>query len=130
MAYEASRAGSMTRRESLWRLGGGLGGVALASLLAEDRLSAGAAESAPRRLAAPHHMPKARRIVQLFLNGGMSQMDTFDFKPELERRHGEKFDPGGGVRVEASTSVPGNLMKSPFEFRQHGACGRWVSSVF
>jgi hypothetical protein len=132
MRDETPRAGSMTRRESLWRLGGGLGGVALASLLAEDRLVGGitAAESAIAHGAAPHHAPKARRIVQLFLNGGMSQMDTFDFKPELERRHGEKFDPGGGVRVEASTSVPGNLMKSPFEFQQHGGCGRWVSSVF
>lgn len=55
-------------------------------------------------------------------------MDTFDYKPELERRHGEKFDPG--AHVEAATSEPGKVMKSPFEFRQHGQSGRWVSSVF
>jgi hypothetical protein len=64
------------------------------------------------------------------MNGGVSQMDTFDYKPELEKRHGEKFDPGAGQRVEGVTSVPGNLMKSPFEFKQYGQCGRWVSSVF
>ena len=62
------------------------------------------------------------------MNGGVSQMDTFDYKPELERRHGQKFDPG--AHVEAATSLPGNLMKSPFEFKQHGQSGRWVSSVF
>jgi hypothetical protein len=55
-------------------------------------------------------------------------MDTFDYKPELERRHGQRFDPG--EPVEAVTSVPGSLMKSPFAFRRHGQCGRWVSSVF
>lgn len=57
-------------------------------------------------------------------------MDTFDYKPELIRRHGQKFDPGDGRRVEAATSVPGTVLKSPFEWRQHGQCGRWVSSVF
>ena len=67
-------------------------------------------------------------MIQLFMNGGVSQMDTFDYKPELERRHGKPFDPGS--HVEAPTSTPGNLMKSPFPFRQHGECGRWVSSVF
>src|SRR5690606_24089470 len=44
--------------------------------------------------------------------------------------HGQRFDPGGGARVEAATSEPGTLMKSPFQFRQHGQCGRWVTSVF
>ena len=62
------------------------------------------------------------------MNGGVSQMDTFDYKPELHRRHGQTFDPGS--HVEAPTSTPGKLMKSPFAFQQHGECGRWVSSVF
>ena len=62
------------------------------------------------------------------MNGGVSQMDTFDYKPELHRRHGQPFDPGS--HVEAPTSAPGNLMKSPFPFKQYGECGRWVSSVF
>ena len=80
--------------------------------------------------AGPHHPPRVRRVIQLFMNGGASQMDTFDYKPELERLHGRKFDPGDGSRVEAATSEPGKVMKSPFAFRQHGQCGRWVSSVF
>ena len=67
-------------------------------------------------------------MIQLFMNGGVSQMDTFDYKPELHRRHGQRFDPGS--HVEAPTSAPGNLMKSPFAFKQYGECGRWVSSVF
>ncbi|MST94024.1 MAG: DUF1501 domain-containing protein [Pedosphaera sp.] len=77
-----------------------------------------------------HHPAKAKRVIQLFMNGGASQMDTFDYKPELIKRHGQKFDPGAGIHVEAATSVPGNVMKSPFEFKQHGQCGRWVTSVF
>src|SRR5262245_54611169 len=97
----------MSRRESLWRLGGGIGGVALAYLFDADRLLAvpATAESLANGGGGSmsHHPPKAHRIVQLFLNGGMSQMDTFDYKPELERRHGEKFDPGEGIRVEAAT---------------------------
>src|SRR5205823_7807785 len=56
------------------------------------------------------------------------QMDTFDYKPELIKLSGQKFDPG--ARVEAATSSPGSVMKSPFEFTQHGQCGRWVSTVF
>ena len=54
-------------------------------------------------------------------------MDTFDYKPELAKRHGKAFDPGR--HVEAATSKPGNLMKSPFEWQQHGQSGRWVTST-
>jgi hypothetical protein len=61
------------------------------------------------------------------MNGGVSQMDTFDYKPELAKRHGEQVD--FGLKA-AATSVPGAVMKSPFEFQQHGESGRWVSSVF
>src|SRR4051794_36616926 len=115
----------MNRRQWLWHTGGGLGGVALAALLAEDRLLADGPK--PGGL---HHPPKAKRVVQLFMNGGVSQPDTFDYKPELEKRHGQAFQPGTGEKVEGVTSTPGNLMKSPFPFQQHGECGRWVSSVF
>jgi hypothetical protein len=126
--------GIIARRDFLWRLGGGLWAIALAELLGQDGLLA-ASDDAPARPRSRdqwngglHHRAKARRVIQLFMNGGASQMDTFDHKPELCRRHGEAFDPGS--HVEAPTSEPGKLMKSPFEFRQHGECGRWVSSVF
>jgi hypothetical protein len=119
-----------TRREFLWRCGGGLGGVALARLLAGSGALADDPRPKPEFNGGLHHPAKVRRVVQLFLNGGVSQPDTFDYKPELERRHGKPFDPGTGEKVEGVTSKPGNLMKSPFPFKQNGQCGRWVSSVF
>jgi uncharacterized protein (DUF1501 family) len=110
----------ISRRELLGHAGGGFGALALAQLLAAE---------APRaeRSGGLHHPAKVRRVIQLFMNGGASQMDTFDHKPELEKRHGEKVD--FGIKA-AATSLPGAVMKSPFEWRQHGECGRWVSSMF
>ena len=122
--------GDANRRDFLWRAGGGLGGLALAAILAEDgRLTAAdsAAATASPRHDGLHHRPKVKRVVQLFMNGGVSQMDTFDHKPQLIKRHGEKVDFGLKTAV---TSAPGALMKSPFAWQQHGHCGRWVSSVF
>ncbi|MEX0714504.1 MAG: DUF1501 domain-containing protein [Pirellulales bacterium] len=123
----ASARHAISRRELLWQIGGGLGGVALANLLGQSGLVAGEAASRPDLNGGLHHRAKVRRIVQLFMNGGVSQMDTFDYKPELVRRHGEKVD--FGIKA-AATSTPGAVMKSPFEWRQHGQCGRWVTSVF
>ncbi len=108
-----------TRRDFLGTLGAGLGGIALTSLMRGEAFAA----------TPPHHAPKAKRVIQLFMNGGASQCDLFDYKPLLIARHGQKFDPGDGQRVEATVSVPGALMKSPFEWAQHGQCGRWVSSA-
>jgi hypothetical protein len=119
-----------SRRSFLWHFGGGLGGVALASLLAEAGELTGAPKPRAEFGGGLHHAAKVRRVVQLFMNGGVSQMDTFDHKPELERLHGKPFDPGTAEKPEGVTSTPGNLMKSPFAFKQHGQCGRWVSSVF
>ncbi len=118
VAASCKGAALQTRRQFLWRTGGGLGGIAFAKMFAEHEAFA----------LNPHHAPKAKYVIQLFMNGGVSQMDTFDYKPELEKGHGQKFDPG--AHVEAPTSEPGAVMKSPFEFKQYGECGRWVSSVF
>jgi hypothetical protein len=112
----------------LCRFGGGFGSLALAHLLQQS--GALASDGILRQRGGLHHPPKVKRVIQLFMNGGVSQIDTFDFKPELVKRHGQKFDPGAGLRVEAATSAPGNVMRSPFEFKRHGQCGRWVSSVF
>ena len=123
--------GAESRRQFLWRFGGGLGGIAMADLLARQGLLAGPAE-ASNRAALPgglHHPARVKRVVQLFMNGGASQMDAFDYKPELAKRNGQKFEVPG-EHVEAATSVPGNVLQSPFTFRQHGQCGRWVSSAF
>src|SRR5205823_444789 len=74
-----------------------------------------------------HHRARAKRVVQLFMSGAASQVDTFDYKPELIRRRGEPFDPGG--KVELFQSTPGVVMPSPWDWRQHGQGGRWVSSL-
>src|SRR5262245_6111268 len=113
----------MTRREALAT---GFGGLALAHLLAND------SQADPLKPRADfnggsHHKAKVRRVVQLFMNGGASQIDTFDYKPELEKRHGQNVD--FGIKASA-TGVPGPLMKSPFPWQQHGQSGRWVTSVF
>lgn len=118
------------RRDFLWQAGGGLGGIALATLLAQsDAAGDEAVGAAQRGETHPglHHRPRVKRVVQLFMNGGVSQMDTFDYKPELDKRHGEQIDFGLKTAV---TSAPGAVMKSPFPWQQHGQCGRWVSSVF
>jgi hypothetical protein len=74
-----------------------------------------------------HHPAKAKRIVQIFLNGGMSQIDTFDRKPELDRQHGRQVE--FGLKASATGTV-GPLMKCPFAWKRHGESGRWVTEVF
>ena len=101
----------MDRRQFLWNFGGGLGGIALAQMMSGET----------------HFPAKAKRVVQLFMSGAASQCDTFDYKPELIRRNGEKFDPGG--KVELFQSSPGAVMKSPWEWKQRGQCGKWISDL-
>lgn len=111
----------ISRRDALNYLGGGFGSLALGALLSGEN------RAATTSGLASHRRPKAKRVLQLFMNGGASQVDTFDYKPELIKRHGEKIDFG---ITSAATSVPGAIMKSPFEWRRHGESGRWVTSVF
>jgi hypothetical protein len=110
------------RREFLWQLGGGLGGVALAQLLTEQGLLAAGEPSAK-----VHHPAKAKRVVQLFMSGAASQCDTFDYKPELIKRDGQPFDPG--EKVELFQSNPGACMASPWGWKQYGQCGKWMSDL-
>ena len=109
----------MTRRNFLWNYGGGLGGIALAHLLSQEGLL-GAQPGL-------HHPAKAKRVVQLFMSGAASQCDTFDYKPELIKRNGQKFDPGG--KVELFQSDPGSVMQCPWDWKQHGESGKWVSGL-
>src|SRR6059058_6294536 len=120
---------SMDRRGFLWHAGGGLGGIALAQLLGRDGLLAGTKPATGKAdlNGGLHHRARAKRVVQLFMSGAASQVDTFDYKPELIRRHGQPFDPGG--KVELFQSSPGAVMKSPWAWRQHGQCGKWVSGL-
>jgi Protein of unknown function (DUF1501) len=115
------------RRRMLADFATGLGGVALASLFGREQLLADSPK--PELNGGLHHRARVKRVIQLFMNGGASQCDLFDYKPALVKRHGQKFDPGSQRRVEASVSEPGAVMKSPFSWKQYGQCGRWVSSA-
>lgn len=105
-----------SRREILQHWGGGLGGLALAAMLGREALPA-----------AQGPAPKANRVVQLFMSGAASQVDTFDYKPEVARRNGEKFDPGG--KVELFQSDPGPIMASPWNWKRYGECGKMISDL-
>jgi len=109
----------MNRRDALRRIGGGFGLLGLANLMAAESSSTLAPKS-------PHFPAKAKRVIFLFMNGGMSQVDTFDPKPLLDKHHGEPL-PGGNLRTERKT---GNLMRSPFKFQQCGRSGIEVSEIF
>lgn len=112
----------VTRREFLWRYGGGLGGIALMHMLGLDTV----ASSRPFYNGL-HHPAKATRVIQLFMSGAASQVDSFDYKPELIKRAGDPFDPGEGV--ELFQSNPGVVMPSPWAWKQYGESGKWVSDM-
>lgn len=113
----------LNRRHFLWNSAGGIGGVALAWLMNREQARAAATGSA--RL--PHVAPKAKRLVQIFCCGGVSHIDTFDYKPELAKLHGKSLE-GKGENL-GFFGQPGKVMRSPYAFRQHGQSGAWVSSL-
>ena len=129
-----------TRRDFLSNSSLGLGTVALSWMLHQDALRAeGAAPrtgvpspgTAPLRGHAsalkPHFAPKAKRIVQIFACGGVSHIETFDHKPDLEKLHGKSLE--GKGENKGFFGQPGKIMKSVFPFGQHGQCGAWVSDL-
>jgi hypothetical protein len=115
----------LSRREMLLRCANGFGAVALAALLAEE--SGGQPQVIPGRVR--HHEPRARNVIFLYMDGGPSQIDTFDYKPLLERYHGR--DPHTVFRVEPTQfNNVGRVMASPWRFRRYGRSGAWVSDLF
>ena len=122
-----------TRRHFFGRCGVGLGSIALASLLARD--AAAAAGPAPTRSPAapvPHHAPRAKRVIFLFMAGGPSQLDIFDHKPELDRRNGEPIPASfiAGKRFAfMNSSHRTNLLATRRTFARHGDCGAWASDL-
>ncbi|CAN5199113.1 DUF1501 domain-containing protein [soil metagenome] len=122
----APNPNTTSRRDFLWKAGGGLGGIALASLLGRENLVA-APTSSGGILHAPHHPAKARRVVQLFMAGAASHIDLFDYKPELVKRHGQESD--FGEPVEAFQNGLGPWMKPVWDFRPYGQCGKPLSEV-
>ena len=128
----------LTRRNFFERFSDGICGTALATLLSRDLYGASidSSDGLPeghRRMydlkpRTPHFAPKAKAVIHLFMNGGPSQMDLFDPKPVLDKHNGEAyFD-----KVAADLTGPeqaGGLMRSPFQFAQHGKSGMWISDL-
>ena len=122
----ATRHSPLSRRDFLWQGGGGLGGIALAALLAQDGLLAAdiTGVARPRADGGLHHAPRARRVVQLFMAGAASHIDLFDFKPELIKRHGQPSD--FGEHVEAFQNGLGPWLRPVFGFKPYGSCGKML----
>ncbi|MDB5313109.1 MAG: hypothetical protein JWO38_7311, partial [Gemmataceae bacterium] len=122
-----------TRREFVWQLGAGFGGVALTALLDRDGFFAraaaadGAAPAPAGPLAPkPQHFPaKAKSVIFLFMYGGPSQMDLFDYKPVLQKMDGKTAD----LEIRRRAVTPGKLLASKREFKQHGRSGQWCSDA-
>jgi len=117
-----------TRRDFLGDIGGGFMGLAMAQLLAREAGATDAPLPKPEFNGGLHHPAKVKRVIQLFMNGGASPMDTFDYKPALAKLNGQQL--GSKKKIEGATGMQGPLMKSPFDFKQYGQSGRWVSTVF
>lgn len=124
-----------TRREFLWQAGGGFAGTALAGLLQNDGFFARANEQAiaasqanPLAVKAPHFAPKAKSVIFLFMYGGPSHIDTFDYKPTMKGRDNQtiavKTFGRGGKKNE------GRIVEPRWNFKQYGECGKWVSDLF
>ncbi len=125
----------VTRRQLLCQLGNGFGALGLASVLAADGSLAQAAAppalagGAPNPLAAkkPHHKAKAKRVIFLFMNGGPSQVDTFDPKPALAKYSGQRPK---GSNLSTDRAKGGGLLPSPYKFAKHGRSGIDVSELY
>src|ERR1700681_2012260 len=118
----------LTRRQALSAIGGGMGLVGLSNMLSSSLARAATTEEGGTTGAIPklHFKPRAKRIVFLFMNGGVSHVDTFDPKPMLDKYHGQPM-PGGAVLTQRKT---GTLMKSPFAFEKRGKAGIEMSELW
>lgn len=116
------------RRTCLGGISQGLAGLALADLLSPQRTAGSVVLSDDSGLEAGCHFPpKVKRVIFVFMHGGPSHIDTFDYKPELIRLHGQPL-PIAKPRIQFAQT--GNLLKSPWEFKQYGESGAWVSDLF
>ena len=132
----------LNRRGFFERAADGIGGAAVAALAFDEYASGGeipaaealeAASGGPRRgydtfPRETHHPAKAKAVIQLFMNGGPSQVDLFEPKPLLDQRHGEDYFNEIAEDI-SSPQAAGGLLRTPFKFKQHGESGAWVSDA-
>lgn len=117
----------ISRRRALQSLACGFGWLALSGLA--GRVGANVSPLAPR---APHLRPRAKRVIFLFMQGGPSHLDTFDYKPRLARDDGKKmpFDDARTIANTGTRATEQRVMRSPWAFTRHGQCGHWASELF
>lgn len=123
-----------SRREWLWETGAGFTGVALAGLLQQDGFAFGSDEQSrivrsledPLAAIPPQLLVRAKSCIFLYMYGGPSQMDTFDYKPELQKRDGQSVD----LEIRRRSVQSGTLLASRRQFAQHGESGLWCSDAF
>ncbi|MEC5127633.1 DUF1501 domain-containing protein [Verrucomicrobiales bacterium BCK34] len=112
-------APTWSRRKLLQSAGAGFGSLALSGLAHGEGSGVGF-----------HHAPRAKRVIFLFMHGGPSQVDTFDYKPELQKHDGGKLPYAPARNLDPSATSQAKLLGSPWEFSQHGESGLWVSELF
>ena len=124
-----------TRREFLWQTGAGFTGLALGSMLAQDGFLANQAVAAdgvtdfnPLQPKAPHFAPKAKSVIFLFMYGGPSHVDLFDYKPELFKHDGKTIEVD--TKGRSGNRNTGRVVGPKWRFSQHGESGAWVSTLF
>lgn len=115
------------RRDMLHRIGSGFGTLGLAGLLAGGEATAASSDNSPLDPKVPHFVPRAKHVIQLFMPGGPSQVDTFDHKPLIQKYQGQRPQV---VDRKSLRNTKNGLFPSPFRFRQYGQCGKWVSDIF
>ncbi|QDU31501.1 hypothetical protein ETAA8_66600 [Anatilimnocola aggregata] len=122
---------STNRRDFLRQAGGGLGALALASLLADQAVAAGSKVIHSQAAKKPHHAPQAKSVIWLFMDGGPSHIDLFDPKPALTKYAGKPL-PASFKKPQTAMGVTANtpLLASTRKFKQHGDCGLWVSDLY
>lgn len=126
MNTHSELAAQLSRRHFFGKSASGLGIAALASLLGKDVAQANAVAPPPQR-------PRAKRVIYLFQSGAPSQMDLFDYKPQMADQYGEEFPDSirMGQRLTGMTAQQGRLCVAPtiYDFKQHGESGAWVSNL-
>ena len=126
---EAPPACAISRRDALRNIACGFGYMAVAGMASREAMANSITNQ--RSLQVPHIMPRAKRVIFLFMAGGVSQVDSYDYKPLLYRRNGEMLD-FTDQRILAKTGMGSNqrVMKPLWEFKQRGQNGAWVSELF
>lgn len=133
MSIKGHPSPRIARRNFLSRTWNGIGALGLAGLLQEDLMADREPEIKSPLAAKPQHLPrKAKHCIFLFMQGGVSQMDSFEYKPMLRELHGKPLSGNPGVKgeLQGRLSFPHVCVGSPFEFKQHGDTGRWLSELF